>query len=95
MNEGYPPTWWHCEIHLEPETGTMHSDGDHRVREWIEEKIKGVKVNYKMPTKEELWGIIKETFKNTNRYVIEGDNTTVGMVDFDELAQAILDRLKI
>jgi len=57
--------------------------------------IKLEKVNYKMPTKEELWGIIKETFKNTNRYVIEGDNTTVGMVDFDELAQAILDRLKI
>lgn len=42
MNESYPPTWWHCEIHLEPETGTMHSDGDHRVREWIEKKIKDI-----------------------------------------------------
>lgn len=39
MNEGYPPTWWHCEIHLEPETGTMHSDGDHRVREWLEKRL--------------------------------------------------------
>jgi hypothetical protein len=37
--EGYPPNWWHCTIHLNPETGEMHSDGDHRVRQWIEERI--------------------------------------------------------
>lgn len=35
-NEAYPDGWLHCVIHLNPETGEMHSDGDHRVREWIE-----------------------------------------------------------
>lgn len=34
--ESYPDGWLHCMIHLNPETGEMHSDGDHRVREWIE-----------------------------------------------------------
>lgn len=34
--EAYPEGWLHCMIHLNPETGEMHSDGDHRVREWIE-----------------------------------------------------------
>jgi hypothetical protein len=38
-SEGYPAGWMHCKIHLNPETGEMHSDGDHRVRHWIEERI--------------------------------------------------------
>ena len=38
--EGYPSYWWHATIHLNPETGEMHSDGDHRVRAWLEERIK-------------------------------------------------------
>lgn len=41
LGEGYPAHWKHCIIHLNPETGEMNSDGDHRVREWIEERIKG------------------------------------------------------
>jgi len=39
MEEGYPEGWKHCMIHLNPKTGTMHSDGDHSVREWIEKRI--------------------------------------------------------
>ncbi len=39
-SEGYPEGWIHCKIHLNPETGEMHSDGDHRVRRWIEERIR-------------------------------------------------------
>lgn len=38
--EAYPPNWKHCVIHLNPESGVMHSDGDHSVREWIENKIR-------------------------------------------------------
>jgi len=38
-SEGYPEGWWHCTIHLNPETGEMHSDGDHRVRTWIQDKL--------------------------------------------------------
>ena len=38
-SEGYPEGWWHCMIHLNPETGEMHSDGDHRVRTWIQDKL--------------------------------------------------------
>ena len=34
-SEAYPPNWWHCMIRLNPQTGEMHSEGDHRVREWI------------------------------------------------------------
>jgi hypothetical protein len=37
--EGYPKNWMHCTIHLDPNTGTMNSDGDHRVREWIEQRL--------------------------------------------------------
>lgn len=37
--EGYPANWKHCVIHLNPETGEMHSDGDHSVRQWIEGRI--------------------------------------------------------
>jgi hypothetical protein len=39
VKESYPPNWKHCTIHLNPETGEMHSDGDHSVREWIQEKM--------------------------------------------------------
>ena len=39
--EGYPDDWKHCLIHLHPDTGEMHSDGDHTVREWIQNKLKG------------------------------------------------------
>ena len=41
-SEGYPEGWWHCMIHLNPETGEMHSDGDHRVRTWIQDKLANV-----------------------------------------------------
>lgn len=37
--EGYPVGWWHCTIHLNPDTGEMHSDGDHRVRTWIQNQL--------------------------------------------------------
>jgi hypothetical protein len=37
--EGYPSNWMHCQIHLNPETGEMHSDGNHRVREWIQNRL--------------------------------------------------------
>ncbi len=37
--EGYPSGWQHCTIHLNPITGEMHSDGDHRVRIWIQQKL--------------------------------------------------------
>jgi len=39
----------HCKIHLNPETGEMHSDGDHRVRHWIKERLGGKKVVQKVP----------------------------------------------
>ena len=39
LNEGYPPNWRHAVIHLNPETGEMHSDGDHYVRLWIQKRI--------------------------------------------------------
>ena len=38
-SEGYPDGWMHCKIHLNPETGEMHSDGDHRVRHWIKNRM--------------------------------------------------------
>jgi len=38
--EEYPNSWQHCMIHLNPETGEMHSDGDHHVREWIQDRLK-------------------------------------------------------
>jgi len=40
MSESYPEHWKHCTIHLNPETGEMHSDGDHSVRQWIEGQIR-------------------------------------------------------
>lgn len=43
QGEGYPPGWWHCTIHLNPNTGEIHSDGDHRVRAWIQEQIRNTK----------------------------------------------------
>lgn len=39
--EDYPDHWQHCMIHLNPKTGEMHSDGDHRVREWIQNNLRG------------------------------------------------------
>ena len=39
MNEEYPSNWIHATIHLNPETGEITSDGDHRVRYWIESHI--------------------------------------------------------
>lgn len=42
-SETYPENWKHCLIHLNPETGEMHSDGDHSVREWIEDKLHRLK----------------------------------------------------
>lgn len=37
--ESYPANWKHCIIHLNPSTGEMHSDGDHSVRNWIQERM--------------------------------------------------------
>jgi hypothetical protein len=42
-NESYPSCFQHCTIHLNPDTGEMHSDGDHRVRAWVENKITALK----------------------------------------------------
>jgi hypothetical protein len=35
LNETYPDGWLHATIHLNPETGEIHSDGDHRIRFWL------------------------------------------------------------
>ena len=48
MKEGYPDNWQHCVIHLDTETGEMHSDGDHRVRKWIQDKLRAGKNNEKV-----------------------------------------------
>jgi hypothetical protein len=40
MNESYPNNWKHATIHLNPETGELHSDGDHSVRVWIAQAIR-------------------------------------------------------
>ena len=37
--ESYPEPWIHATIHLNPDTGEMHSDGNHAVRTWIEKRI--------------------------------------------------------
>ena len=37
--EGYPSHWKHARIHLDPDTGELHSEGDHSVREWIERRV--------------------------------------------------------
>ena len=37
--ESYPEDWVHVTLHVNPNTGEMHSDGDHRVRRWIEDLI--------------------------------------------------------
>jgi len=37
--ESYPAPWIHATIHLNPVSGEMHSDGNHEVRRWIQEKI--------------------------------------------------------
>jgi len=39
--EGYSREWKHCLIHLNPETGEIHGDGDLTVREWLLEQING------------------------------------------------------
>ena len=49
-SEGYPEGWWHCMIHLNPETGEMHSDGDHRVRTWIQDKLANPTLHRGEPT---------------------------------------------
>ena len=37
--ESYPEPWMSCNIHLNPETGEMHSDGNHEVRHWLEARL--------------------------------------------------------
>ncbi len=39
QSEGYPAPWIHATIHLNPESGELHSDGNHAVRDWILEKM--------------------------------------------------------
>ena len=41
FGEAYHKEWKHAIIHLNPNTGELHSDGDHSVRVWIQEKING------------------------------------------------------
>ena len=40
MSEAYDQRWKHCEIHLNPETGEMHGDGDLDVLSWIQERLR-------------------------------------------------------
>lgn len=40
QEEGYSPNWRRAIIHLNPETGEIHSDGDHSVGGWLRERIK-------------------------------------------------------
>lgn len=40
MSETYPDGWLHATIHLNPDTGEIHSDGDHRVRFWLLSHLK-------------------------------------------------------
>jgi hypothetical protein len=43
-NEAYPKEWKHATIHLNPETGEIHSDGDDGfVRKWIIDRINSKK----------------------------------------------------
>jgi len=39
MSESYAKPWTSATIHVNLDTGEMHSDGDHLVRQWIEETI--------------------------------------------------------
>ena len=39
MSESYAGPWTSATIHVNLATGEMHSDGDHLVRQWIEETI--------------------------------------------------------
>ena len=39
QTEGYPEPWIHATIHLNPETGEMHCDGNRAVHHWILERI--------------------------------------------------------
>jgi len=38
--ESYPLHWLHVSLHLDPTTLLMNSEGDHRIRQWIEQLIK-------------------------------------------------------
>ena len=38
-DESYPESWKHATIHLNPETGELHSDGDHSVKHWIADAL--------------------------------------------------------
>ena len=39
-SEGYPKGWLHAHVHLNPATGEMHADGDHKVRAWLDVRSK-------------------------------------------------------
>jgi len=62
-SESYPAPWIHATIHLNPETGEIHSDGDHQVRHWIQEKISTVTTNLK---KEHIDQSLLEICKTVN-----------------------------
>ena len=73
MGEGYPKNWKHCVIHLNPETGEMHSDGDHSVRGWIQLMIEGkqlpntynIGMGFMRVLKKKLFFIIKNATKKS------------------------------
>jgi len=69
-NESYPSTWKHATIHLDPVSGEMHSDGDHSVRHWIEDRLA---VHRQIAEKlEVLLGI--ETLEYHDMKFLSGDN---------------------
>ena len=75
--EIYPMEWKHSIIHLNPETGEMHSDGDPFVRKWIRNKLKGRtdKANLGLATNAELLDELRvrtEIYGNLN-YKTFGD----------------------
>ena len=58
MSESYAKPWTSATIHVNLDTGEMHSDGDHLVRQWIQETI----AMYKMENAE-LLAACKEACK--------------------------------
>lgn len=39
--ESYPDTWLHGVVHLNPNTGEIHSDGDYALRDWLQNNLVG------------------------------------------------------
>ena len=61
-------------IHLNPETGEMHSDGDHRVRRWIEARMERLKA---------LRELVTTDFENKEEFIQRVNYTLSQNVDVD------------